>query len=276
MDAARTARRVGATDAVVVYRRTRERMPAHDVEVTQAQEEGVTLRWLSTISEVDGERVVIEKMRLDETGFPQPTGEYEELAADAVILALGQQADLSLLDQLPAISVSHGTVEVAVDLMTGHRGVFAGGDIVAGEQTVTHAIGNGARAAAAIDAYLRAIAYPPRPEPPLATVDRVNPWYYSDAPASVAPHLSAARRASTFDEVVGGLTDGTALFEARRCLSCGDCFECDNCYSVCPDNAIVKLGQGRGYAIDLDFCKGCGLCAVECPCGAIDMRDEQT
>jgi NADPH-dependent glutamate synthase beta subunit-like oxidoreductase len=276
MDAARTARRVGATDAVVVYRRTRERMPAHDIEVTQAQEEGVTLRWLSTISEVDGERVVIERMRLDDTGFPRPTGEYEELAADSVILALGQQADLSLLAHLPAITMRQGSVEVGADLMTGHPGVFAGGDIVVGEQTVTHAIGNGARAAAAIDAHLKGITYPSHPQRTLATVDRINPWYYSDAPATVAPHLSAARRAGTFDEVVGGLAEDTALFEARRCLSCGNCFECDNCYSVCPDNAIVKLGAGRGYAIDLDYCKGCGLCAAECPCGAIDMRDERT
>ena len=130
--------------------------------------------------------------------------------------------------------------------------------------------------AAAIDAYLKAIGYATDPDPLLATVDRINPWYYSDAPASVAPHLSAVRRAGTFDEVVGGLTEDTALFEARRCLSCGNCFACDNCYSVCPDDAIVKLGPGRGYLIDLDYCKGCGLCAAECPCGAIEMRGETT
>jgi 2-oxoacid:acceptor oxidoreductase delta subunit (pyruvate/2-ketoisovalerate family) len=80
----------------------------------------------------------------------------------------------------------------------------------------------------------------------------------------------------TFDEVVSGLDVDTALFEARRCMSCGNCFECDNCYAVCPDNAIVKLGPGKGFAVDLDYCKGCGLCATECPCGAIDMRPEQT
>jgi 2-oxoacid:acceptor oxidoreductase delta subunit (pyruvate/2-ketoisovalerate family) len=276
MDAARTARRIGATEAVVVYRRTRDRMPAHDVEVEQATVEGVAMRWLSTIAEVGADRVVIEKMRLDESGFPQPTGEYEELPADAVVLAVGQSADLSLLASLPEIGIERGTVTVDPDLMSAVPGVFAGGDIVAGEHTVTTAIGHGTRAARAVDAYLRGVT-PARPvvrEP--ASAERLNPWYYSDAPASVAPVLDAARRVDTFDEVVGGLSAATALFEARRCLSCGSCFECDNCYSVCPDNAIVKLGAGQGFRIDLDYCKGCGLCAAECPCGAIDMVPEQT
>src|SRR6185312_4548936 len=98
---ARTARRLGATDAVVIYRRTRERMPAHDIEVREALEEGVRLRWLSTIVYADSDRVQIEKMRLDETGIPQPTGEFEELGVDSVVLALGQQADLALVQDLP-------------------------------------------------------------------------------------------------------------------------------------------------------------------------------
>ena len=90
------------------------------------------------------------------------------------------------------------------------------------------------------------------------------------------PELERARRASTFDEVVGGLDESTALFEARRCLSCGSCFACDNCYGVCPDNAVLKLepAGAYAYAFDLDFCKGCGLCLQECPCGAIEMVPE--
>jgi NADPH-dependent glutamate synthase beta subunit-like oxidoreductase len=277
MDAARTARRIGATEAVVVYRRTRERMPAHDVEVEQAGEEGVRMRWLSTIAEVGEDRVVVERMRLDDSGFPQPTGEYEELPADAVVLALGQDADLSLLSGTPEVAVRHGAVSVGADLMTDLPGVFAGGDVVDGERTVTTAIGHGTRAAAAIDAYLRGVASgPARPVRAPATVDGLNPWYYADAPAAVRPRLVAARRVDTFDEIVGGLDADTALFEARRCMSCGNCFECDNCYAVCPDNAIDKLGPGKGFAIDLDYGKGCGLCATECPAGAIEMRSEQT
>jgi 2-oxoacid:acceptor oxidoreductase delta subunit (pyruvate/2-ketoisovalerate family) len=275
LDAARTARRLGATDAVVVYRRTRDRMPAHDLEVAEALEEGVRMKWLSTIKHADGGRITIERMELDETGFPQPTGEFEELAADSVVLALGQDSDLSLLKDVPDLAVDHGTVRVADGLMTGHEGIFAGGDMVPAERTVTVAVGHGKKAARHIDAYLRGTTHEPGPQHAPADFERLNTWYYSDAPAAVRPTLALARRVSTFDEVVQGLDQSTALFEARRCMSCGNCFECDNCYGVCPDNAITKLGPGKGFAIDLDYCKGCGLCAAECPSGAIDMVPEE-
>jgi len=216
----------------------------------------------------------VERMRLDDNGFPQPTGEYEELSADAVVLALGQSADLSLLSTLPDVRVERETVAVDQNLGTSSPGVFAGGDIVDGEHTVTTAIGHGTRAAKAIDAYLRGAAVPVVPQRDSASADRLNRWYYSDAPASVTPVLEAARRVDTFDEVVGGLDASTALFEARRCLSCGNCFECDNCYGVCPDNAVIKLGPGQGFEFNYDYCKGCGVCVSECPCGAIEMVPE--
>ncbi|MFC8348456.1 NAD(P)-binding protein [Streptomyces sp. NPDC057280] len=275
MDAARTARRLGATDAVVVYRRTRDRMPAHDEEVTEALEEGVRMKWLSTIKHADGSRITIERMTLDETGFPQPTGEFEELDADTVVLALGQDSDLSLVEDVPDLTVDHGTVEVHDGLMTGRPGIFAGGDMVPAERTATVAVGHGKKAARHIDAYLRGTSYRPGPKHGPAAFDRLNTWYYSDAPAAVRPRLELARRVSTFDEVVQGLDESTALFEARRCMSCGNCFECDNCYGVCPDNAITKLGPGKGFAIDLDYCKGCGLCVAECPSGSMEMVPEE-
>ncbi|TYB60212.1 FAD-dependent oxidoreductase [Nonomuraea sp. PA05] len=274
MDAARTARRLGASDALVVYRRTRDRMPAHDSEVTEAAEEGVRMKWLSTITHAGGGSITIEKMRLDETGFPRPTGEFEELAADSVVLALGQEADLSLLAGLPGAEIEDGVVKVGPDLMTGCPGVFAGGDMVPAERTVTVAVGHGKKAARHIDAWLRDGACTPAPRHPMADFDLLNTWYYSDAPATVRLKLDLARRTSTFDEVERGLEESTALFEARRCLSCGNCFECDNCYGVCPDNAVLKLGPGLRYEIDLDFCKGCGLCVAECPAGAIEMVPE--
>jgi NADPH-dependent glutamate synthase beta subunit-like oxidoreductase len=276
MDTARTARRLGAADPVVVYRRTRERMPAHDIEVSEALEEGVTIRWLSTVSHADAGVLLIEKMQLDETGFPQPTGEFEELAADCLVLALGQQADLALLEGVDGVEVTDGVVQVGPDMMTGHPGVFAGGDMVPAERTVTVAVGHGKKAARHIDAWLRGRRYQPPPQHGLAAYQSLNTWYYSDAPHAVRPRLDTARRISTFDEVVGGLDESTALYEARRCLSCGNCFECDNCYGICPDNAVIKLGPGRRYEIDYDFCKGCGLCVAECPCGAIIMEPEQT
>jgi NADPH-dependent glutamate synthase beta subunit-like oxidoreductase len=275
MDAARTARRLGATDAVVVYRRTRDRMPAHDIEVEEALEEGVRMMWLSTIAHADEGKLTIEKMKLDETGFPQPTGEFEELDADSVVLALGQEAELSLLDGVGGVRIEDGVVQVGPDLMTGHPGIFAGGDMIPADRTVTIAIGHGKKAARSIDAWLRGIAANAPGRHALATEDGLNTWYYSDAPATVRPQLELARRIGTFDEVVGGLDERTAQFEARRCMSCGNCFECDNCYGVCPDNAVLKLGPGQRYQIDLDYCKGCGICASECPCGAIEMRPER-
>lgn len=274
MDAARTARRLGATDAVVVYRRTRDRMPAHDEEVRDALDEGVSVKWLSTIVDDDGGTVTIERMRLDDDGRPQPTGEFEQLETDSVVLAVGQAADLTLVQGLPEITVHSEVIDVGPDMMTARAGVFAGGDVVAGARTLTDAVGHGKKAAKAIDAWLRGETPVARTRPPLAVFDRLNTWYYADAPQVHRPRLDAARRASTFDEVVSGLDESTALFEARRCLSCGNCFQCDNCFGVCPDNAVRKVDEGHGYAFDYDFCKGCGLCVQECPCGAIEMVPE--
>jgi NADPH-dependent glutamate synthase beta subunit-like oxidoreductase len=274
MDAARTAKRLGAEEAIVVYRRTRERMPAHESEVEEALDEGVLLRWLSTIRRAEEGRLLIERMELDETGFPQPTGETEELEADSLVLALGQECDLSLVERVQGIDVEDGVVQVGPDMMTGRPGVFAGGDMVPAERTVTVGIGHGKLAARNVDAWLRGERWEHPPRPELATFDRLNTWYYADAPKSVAPHLDAVRRRTTFEEVTLGLDETNALFEARRCLSCGNCFGCDNCYGVCPDNAVLKVDEADGYAFDLDYCKGCGICVAECPCGAIRMVPE--
>jgi NADPH-dependent glutamate synthase beta subunit-like oxidoreductase len=275
LDVARTAKRLGATESIIVYRRTRERMPAHDSEVQEAVEEGVLFKWLSTIRNVEGEgKLTVEKMALDAKGFPQPTGEVETLEADSVVLALGQDVDLSLLEGVPGLEIADGVVKVGPDMMTGYPGLFAGGDMVPSERTVTVAVGHGKKAARHIDAWLRGGRYEPAPKHEAATFERLNTWYYADAPKTVRPQLESARRTSTFDEVVQGLDEGNALFEARRCLSCGNCFECDNCYGVCPDNAVVKLGPGKRFQFNLDYCKGCGLCEAECPCGAIQMVPE--
>ncbi len=274
LDAARTARRLGASEAIIVYRRTREKMPAHDFELEEALEEGVSMKWLSTIKSVEGGSMIIEKMRLDEKGFPQPTGEFETLDADSLVLALGQEVDLSLLDNAPGIVIEKGVVKVGPDMMTGRPGVFAGGDMAPSERTVTVAVGHGKNAARCIDAFLRGERYAPPEKHGAASFDRLNAWYYEDAPGTVRPTIEAIRRVENFEEVVKGLDETNALYEARRCLSCGNCFECDNCYGVCPDNAVIKLGPGKRFQFDYDYCKGCGLCAAECPCGAIDMVPE--
>ena len=274
MDAARTAKRLGASDAIVVYRRTRDRMPAHEVEVEEALEEGIQMKWLSTITAAEGGTLRVEKMRLDEKGFPQPTGQFEDLQADCLVLALGQQADLSLLQGLPGIAIEDGMVKVGPNMMTGYPGIFAGGDMVPAERTVTVGVGHGKKAARHIDAWLSGATCEATAKHPLAQFSNLNTWYYSDATRTVRPKLDMIRRQSTFAEVVSGLDENTALFEARRCLSCGNCFECDNCYGMCPDNAVIKLGPGKRFQFDYDYCKGCGICAAECPCGAIAMVPE--
>ena len=222
---------------------------------------------------------MVERMELDETGFPQPTGELEELEADSLVLALGQETDLSLLDGVPGVEVEDGVVKVGArhDDRPPRRSSPAAtwcrpsAPSRSGSGTASRPRAQHRRVAA------RARVTRRRRSPSSATFDALNTWYYADAPHDRAARSSTRSRArSTFDEVVGGLDESNALFEARRCLSCGNCFACDNCYGVCPDNAVIKLepGAAYGYAIDLDFCKGCGLCASECPCGAIEMEPE--
>jgi 2-oxoacid:acceptor oxidoreductase delta subunit (pyruvate/2-ketoisovalerate family) len=275
LDVARTAKRLGASEALVVYRRTREQMPAHDVELEEALDEGVMLHWLRTIKQIDGTTFTVEKMALDENGWPRPTGEFETLEADSLVLALGQEVDTSFLQTIPGVTITDdGVIDVDETMMTGYEGLFAGGDMVPAERTVTVAVGHGKKAARHIDAWLRGAKHESRTRPTVAGFERLNTWYYTDADKTVQPTLNLIRRQTTFEEIHGGLDESNALFEARRCLSCGNCFECDNCYGVCPDNAVIKLGPGKRFEFNYDFCKGCGLCAAECPCGAIEMAPE--
>ena len=278
IDMARTAKRLGAEQAIIVYRRTREMMPAHDFEVEEALDEGVILNWLTTIKEIDESgSFVVEKMALNDEGWPEPTGEFDTIEADSLVLALGQNVDTRFIERVPGVEIARdGVIQVGPDMMTGFAGLFAGGDMVPSERTVTVAVGHGKKAARNIDAWLRNSAYEPSPKHELASLDKLNTWYYADAPKTVQPALDAIRRQESFEEIHAGLDETNALYEARRCLSCGNCFECDNCYGVCPDNAVIKLGPGKRFQFNLDYCKGCGICAAECPCGAITMVPEET
>ena len=271
MDVARTAKRLGAEEAIIVYRRTRDKAPANDEEITEALEEGILVKWLSTVKHAGDKHLEIEKMALDENGFPQPTGEFETLEADSLILALGQEVDFSLLGNSADLDTKDGTMPVDATMMTSHPGIFAGGDMIPAERTVTTGVGHGKKAARNIDAWLRKTTYEKIENNDLVTFDQLNTWYYTDAPHVVRERLEATRRAKDFSEVVKGLEESNALYEARRCMSCGNCFECDNCFGVCPDNAIIKLGPGNGFEINLDYCKGCGICVSECPSSSIVM-----
>jgi len=289
MDAARVARRLGADETLIVYRRTRAQMPAHEEEAADAEREGVRINWLRTITAFDGPELTVEAMELDSSGFPQPTGRFETLAADTVILALGQDTDTAFLRQVPGVEFGRdGTVQVSASMMTGCPGVFAGGDMVPAERTVTVGVGHGKKAARNIDAWLRATeregtgpantSQEPQSAPAakhdLASFGMLNLWYFGDAARRQQPQSQPEQRVTGFGEVVGGLSEAEACYEAGRCLSCGNCFECDGCLGACPEDAVIKLGPGNRYRFDYDRCTGCGTCYEQCPVHAIEMVPE--
>jgi len=275
MDAARTARRLGAEEALIVYRSDRAHMKAQAFEVQEAIEEGVKIKWLTSIKSLEGTDLTIEQMELDAHGRPQPTGRLETLSADAVVLAVGQETDSGFLRKVPGIEFqSDGVVIVAANMMTGHPGIFAGGDMVPTERTVTAAVGHGKKAARHIDAWLRGGAYPRPPRHPIVSFEMLHLPVYSDAERSVQTMLPVAERITAFTEVQAGLGAKEASYEAKRCLSCGNCFECDQCYAACPEQAIAKLGAGLRYRFLYDRCTGCAVCFDACPCHAIEMIPE--
>ena len=275
MDAARVARRLGAEDAVIVYRRTREQMPAHEEEAEDAEREGVRINWLRTISAFDGPELRVEVMELDDSGYPQPTGRFETLAADTLIMALGQKTESAFMRTLPGVEFDgDGRVRVSESLMTGCPGVFAGGDMVPCERTVTVGVGHGKKAAHRIDAWLRGTPGARPAKHPTAAFDSLHLWFFGDAAQCQQPELEQAQRVKSFAEVVGGLSTEEATYEAGRCLSCGNCVECDGCLGACPEDAVIKLGVGQRYKFNYDTCTGCAVCVDQCPVHAIDMFPE--
>jgi NADPH-dependent glutamate synthase beta subunit-like oxidoreductase len=260
MDAARVARRLGANDALIVYRRTRAQMPAHADEAEEAEREGVRISWLRTITAFDGPELTIEAMELNESGFPEPTGRFETLAADTVILALGQETDTAFLRQVPEVEFA--------------RDGTAGGDMVPAERTVTVGTGHGKKAARNIDAWLRDTVPESLPKHELVSFDQLNLWYFGDAAQRQQPVADPEQRTADFGEVTGGLSEQEATYEARRCLSCGNCCECDGCLGACPEDAVIKLGVGHRYRFDYDKCTGCAACYEQCPVHSIEMVPE--
>jgi NADPH-dependent glutamate synthase beta subunit-like oxidoreductase len=274
MDAARTAMRLGY-EPMIIYRRDRANMPAHQFEADEAIEEGVKIHWLRTIKSIDQSSFTVEVMKVDEKGRPQPTGEIETLEADNLILALGQDTDTAFLRRVPGVEFkTDGTVIVDANMMTGAEGVFAGGDMVPSERTVTIGVGHGKKAARTINAWLNGTTYQKGPKHEIASFEKLHLWFYTDAAQRPQGHLDLLKRREGFDEVLKGLSEKDASYEAKRCLSCGNCFECDGCYAACPEDAIIKLGPGKRYKYNYDLCTGCAICFEQCPCHAIEMIPE--
>ncbi|MBE6447373.1 MAG: glutamate synthase [Alphaproteobacteria bacterium] len=268
IDAARTALRMGAKNVKIVYRRTFNKMPAHETEIQDALAEGIEVLCLRTIASIDGNKVIVSKMEFDEeSNTLSKTGDTEMLIADSVIFAIGQSVEDTVVQGISGIVVSDkGVIDVDSQMMTGAKGVFAGGDVINGKRTVTHAIGYGKKAAKCINAFLFRQTYNCEPKHEVATFKKLNTEYYKNEVREEVSRLGDL----SFEEKDVSYGSDKVIFEASRCFSCGNCFHCDNCYSYCPDNAIIKHEDGS-LEINYDYCKGCGICATECPCGAIKM-----
>jgi NADPH-dependent glutamate synthase beta subunit-like oxidoreductase len=274
MDAARTALRLGH-EPLIIYRRDREHMPAHQFEAAEALEEGVKIHWLRAITGLEDGQLTVEVMALDADGKPRGTGSFETIAADDLILALGQDTDTKFLEGVNGVVMrADGSVEVDERMMTGRAGLFAGGDMVPADRSVTFAVGHGSRAARHIDAYLRESVAEPIARPPVATFEKLHLWFYTDVAHRPQAQAALDVRRRSFTEVVAGLDEAAARREAQRCLSCGTCFECDGCYGACPEDAVIKLGPGLRYQFDYERCTGCAICFEQCPCHAISMVPE--
>ena len=272
IDAARTALRLGATNVKIIYRRTINSMPAHDSEIQAALAEGVEILCLRMISSIDVDKVVVDKLTYDEeSGILSKNNETEIINGDSVIFAIGQSIDEGLVQDFKEIVISEkGVIEIDKNMMTGLIGVFAGGDVVPGKRTVTHAIGHGKKAAHCIDAFLNGVEPTEKNKNQVAHFKKLNTSYYEENARVEVLRVGEI----SFEEKDISLTEKEIEAEARRCFSCGNCFHCDNCYGYCPDNAIRKREDGT-LEIDYEYCKGCGICARECPCGAIRMVSDE-
>jgi 2-oxoacid:acceptor oxidoreductase delta subunit (pyruvate/2-ketoisovalerate family) len=190
---------------------------------------------------------------------------------DAVVPAIGQDPELAVAQSFartegPLLWTDAGGA-------TSAEGVFAGGDVASNARFVTQAIGMGRRAALEIDRRLQACAAQAEGAPQPLPFKAINTYYYPGAARAQSARLDPAARRHGHAEVQLGLETGQALAEAARCFSCGRCIACDNCFYYCPDMAIRRVAGG--YAVDADYCKGCGLCVRECPTGSIAMHEER-
>jgi 2-oxoacid:acceptor oxidoreductase delta subunit (pyruvate/2-ketoisovalerate family) len=272
IDVSRMALRLGAETVNIVYRKTLNSMPAHETEIHEALSEGIKILCLRTIRIIDHKEIVMDKMNYDEeSGVLSKSGEEETLTADSVIFAVGQFVDDTITKTIPGIVMTDsGIIEIDGHMMTGAAGIFAGGDAIANKRTATIAIAHGKKCARCIDAYLNGKEVEQETKPDIVNFKKLNTNYYAKTPRMIVPPAASI----SLEERTIALTEEEIVAESSRCMSCGNCFHCDNCYGYCPENAIKKLPDGS-LEIDYEYCKGCGICATECPCGSIKMMDEK-
>lgn len=305
IDVARSVIRLGKK-ATILYRRSREEMPAFEDEILEALEEGVKIRYLVNpirVGQKDGlKRLECLRMELsekDESGRRRPVPIPNSnlfIDADHVVIAAGEEIEASFLPE--GLEKKEGIVLTQRDGSTGIKGIFAGGDLTSNQRTVAHAIGSGKKAAMAIDAFLKGkdpeeviiqnlIGEGPSlsifgylhpgerlRNPHVVTFEELNMDYFEPAKRQGESKNAVKERIKGFKEVSSTFSEGVALEEAERCFSCGTCNECENCYVFCPDASVLKREEMLSHQVDYDYCKGCGICLTECPRGAISLQGE--
>ncbi len=271
---ARMIKRFGS-EVSVYFPGDNKMMPAYDYETEDALAEGVDVQLFRSISKIEKYKMTLEKMKV-EKGKAIGTSEFETTDADVLIIANRQESDSGFLRSVTGIVVNEdGTVAINAERMTGYEGIFAGGDMLPGEnRSSTIAIGHGKKAAKYINGYLMQEPYQRPEKHPTASYRKLHMWYKTDAPQKEQDKLAPAVAVKSFEEVITGLSEPEARFEAQRCLSCGNCFECDGCFGACPEDAIIKLGKGNRYKFNYNACTGCAVCYEQCPCHAIEMIPE--
>jgi 2-oxoacid:acceptor oxidoreductase delta subunit (pyruvate/2-ketoisovalerate family) len=312
MDVARTLLRLGSHPEIV-YRRRIEDMPALPEEVEEAREEGIPFRTLLSPSHIrtaeDGllELELAPMRAIEGEGKARarvvPSGEPPvTMRVSAVFSAIGA----SHSEGLPRESADPSrTVTIGPHLRLlpeggwkGRTPVFLGGDLVNDAKTVVTAIASGKEAAVVIDASFRGIV----PENILPGIrigkkgavsmnrylegdrgkrqdhvvrfEEINAIYFGSLERKARPRVTLGERRTGFDEVKMRISGSMAIREAERCFHCGLCDQCDNCYLFCPDIAVVRDQGANRREIDYDYCKGCGICVVECPRNAMVLEEE--
>jgi NADPH-dependent glutamate synthase beta subunit-like oxidoreductase len=285
-DAARSAIRLGGGAATIVSLEAEDELLIQPEDLAHAKEEGVDLRPNHALVRVltdDGGNVsgaVLARARLarDDNGTVVPRltpGTETEVRCDTILVAIGQ---VQVLGWLPAQYTERGLVKADEFGRVPDEGgtVFAGGDVMRGPSMVVDALGDGKRAARDIDRVLS--GEPVRPDDPVEVMpyEKLNTAYFRHAPRTEAPLAPAGtRRTSQVTEVTLAYSREEALAEADRCMSCGVCNGCDNCYIVCPDVSVMRDTRQNGhYSIRTHYCKGCLVCVQECPTGCLEKVPE--
>ena len=284
IDAARISKRLGA-DVTVVYRRTRNEMPAIEEDIVGGEEEGLNFEFLVAPLELikDGDKIVKMRCQKMELGEPDESGrrrpipiEGEEITFDCsfIIPAISQEPNFDGLDNLHE---GKDWIKVEENFRASLEKTYAGGDDI-DLGLVTIAIAQGKMAARTIHNNFRGIEPEPETDMEVVRQNKIVMSYYEEKARIEEEKLSPDERLKGIDlEISNTLSEEQAIEDAKRCFSCGSCFDCGTCWSLCQDQAIHKpLERFQEYTFKLDLCKGCSKCAEACPCGYIEMKNPMT